>query len=156
VECAREVASNRDASVPDSIWSVAAQAGLDSVYAISMSMQSPPYITGDLDGDGVREAAVMVEQRATGKLGVAVINRVTRKVTLLAAGSGSAGPDDLDGMNEWDWFFKGTTPTIVNPYRPDAPLIGDALWIERNHSTGGFYIWTGTGFTYEPHQLLAR
>jgi hypothetical protein len=156
VECARDVSSNAEADVPDSIWSVAAQAGLDSVYAISMSMQAPPYITGDFDGDGVRDAAVLVERRATGKLGIAVINRITRKVTVLAAGSGSAGPDDLDGLKEWDWYFKGTTPTIVNPYRPNASLIGDALWIARNDSTGGFYIWTGSSFTYEPHRLLRR
>jgi len=156
VECARDVASNADADVPDSIWSIAAQAGLDSVYAISMSLQAPPYITGDFDGDGVTDAAVLVERRATGKLGVAVVHRGMRKVTVLAAGSGSAGPDDLDGISEWDPFFKGTTPTIVNPYRPNASLIGDALWIARNDSTTGFYIWTGSSFTYEPHRLLPR
>jgi len=156
VECGRDVASNADADVPDSIWSIAAQSGLDSIYAISMSMQSPPYITGDFDGDGVMDAAVLVERRTTGKLGVAVVHRGTRKVAVLAAGSGSAGPDDLDGINQWDPYFKGTTPTIVNPYRPYASLIGDALWIERSDSTGGFYIWTGNSFTYEPHQLVRR
>lgn len=156
VECARDVPSNVDADVPDSIWSVAAKAGLDSVYAISMSMQYPPYITGDFDGDGVRDAAVLVERRATGKLGVAIVHLGTRKVTVLGAGSGSAGPDDLDGLNQWDSFLKGNMPTIVNPYRPNASLIGDALWIARNDSTGGFYIWTGSSFTYEPHRLLAR
>jgi hypothetical protein len=156
VECARDIASNRDVNVPDSIWSIAGQAGLDSLYAISMSMQSPPYITGDFDGDGVMDAAVLVERRTTGKLGVAVVHRGTRKVTVLAAGSGSAGPDDLDGISQWDPFVKGTTPTIVNPYRPNASLIGDALWVERNHSMGGFYIWTGSSFTYEPHRLLPR
>lgn len=156
VECARDVSLNRDAAVPDSIWSIAEQAGLDSVYAISMSMQSPPYITGDFDGDGLTDAAVLVERRSTGKLGVAIVHRGTRKVTVLAAGSGSAGPDDLDGMKQWDSFLKGSTPTIVNPYRPNASLIGDALWIARNDSAGGFYIWTGAGFTYEPHRLLPR
>jgi hypothetical protein len=156
VECARDVTLNTDANVPDSIWSIAAQAGLDSLYAISMSMQSPPYITGDFDGDGVMDAAVLVERRTTGKLGVAVVHRGTRKVTVLAAGSGSAGPDDMDGIKGWDPYFKGTTPTIVNPYRPYASLIGDALWIERSDSTGGFYIWTGSGFIYEPHQLVRR
>jgi hypothetical protein len=78
-----------------------------------MSMQSPPYITGDFDGDGVMDAAVLVERRTTGKLGVAVVHRGTRKVT-------------------------------------------HALWVERNHSMGGFYIWTGSSFTYEPHRLLPR
>lgn len=156
IECARDVASNADGEVPDTIWSVATRAGLDSVYAISMSLQAPPYITGDFDGDGVTDAAVLVERRATGKLGIAIVHRGTRKVTVLGAGSGSAGPDDLDGLNQWDSFLKGSTPTIVNPYRPNASLIGDALWIARNDSAGGFYIWTGSSFIYEPHRLLPR
>src|SRR3954465_3251394 len=61
VECARDVASNKDAGVPDSIWSIASAAGLDSVYAISLRLQSPPYLDGDFDGDGVSDAAVLVE-----------------------------------------------------------------------------------------------
>jgi hypothetical protein len=152
IECARDVPPNSEADVPDSIWSVAAAEGIDSVYAISASMQYPPYITGDFDGDRVQDAAVLVEQRATGKLGVVIVQRGARKATVLAAGSGSAGPDDLDGLSEWDVFYKGSTPTLVSPPRPNAPLVGDALWVARSDSTSGFYIWNGAAFTYEPHR----
>lgn len=65
VECTRDVASNSNGDVPDSIWGIAARAGIDSVYAISLSLQSPPYTTGDFDGDGVSDAAVLVEHRIT-------------------------------------------------------------------------------------------
>ena len=149
VECARDVASSSDADVPDSIWGIAAKAGIDSAYAISMSMQAPPYVTADFDGDKVPDAAVLVENRATGKLGVAIVHRGTRNVSILAAGSGSAGPDDLDGMKEWDPHHKGTTPTYVSPYRPNTPLIGDALWVALKDSTIGFYIWNGSRFVFE-------
>jgi hypothetical protein len=152
VECAHDVPRNSDADVPDSIWSIAATAGIDSAYAISMSMQSPPYIAGDFDGDRVQDAAVLVEQRATGKLGFVIVQRGARKATVLAAGSGSAGPDDLDGLSEWDVFHKGSTPTLVSPPRPNATLVGDALCVARSDSTSGFYIWNGTAFTYEPHR----
>ena len=149
VEWARDVASSNDTDVPDSIWGIAAKAGGDSAYAISMSMQAPPYVTADFDGDQVPDAAVLVEHRGTGKLGVAIVHRGTRKVSILAAGSGSAGPDDLDGMKQWDPHFKGTTPTYTNPYRPNTPLIGDALWVALSDSTIGFYIWNGSRFIYE-------
>ncbi len=156
VECAREVASSSDAGVPDSIWGIAAKAGVDSVYAISMSMQSPPYVTADFDGDQVPDAAVLVENRVSGKLGVAIVHRGTRKVSILAAGSGSAGPDDLDGIQEWDPHFKGTTPTYVSPYRPNTPLVGDALWVALKDSTVGFYIWNGSRFVYESQRQITR
>lgn len=156
VECGRDVPSNKDAYVPDSIWNIAAQSGLDSIYAISMGLQAPPYISGDFDGDGVRDDAVLVEHRLNGKLGIAVVHRGTRKVTVLAAGSGSPGPDDLDGIRQWDTYIKGTTPTYVNPYRPNTALLGDALWIALSDSTIGFYIWTGTGFTYERQRAVQR
>jgi hypothetical protein len=152
VECARDVASNSDSEVPDSIWSIAAKAGLDSVYAISLSLQAPPYLDGDFDGDRVADAAVLVEHRVTGKLGVAIVHRGTRKVTILAAGSGSAGPDDLDGIMGWGVFTRGTTFNTTIRGHPNAPLIGDALWVARNDSTSGFYIWNGSGFTYESHR----
>jgi hypothetical protein len=42
VECSREVASHQDAGVPDSIWHAASAAGLDRLYAISLSLQYPP------------------------------------------------------------------------------------------------------------------
>ena len=152
VECARDVASNSDGEVPDSLWGIAAKAGLDSIYAISLSLRSPPYFSGDFDGDRVEDAAVLVEHRTTGKLGVAIVHRGTRKVSVLAAGSGSAGPDDLDGINQMDVFTMGTAFNTVIPDRPKAPLIGDALWVARDDSTTGFYLWNGSAFTYEPHR----
>src|SRR5256885_2492378 len=67
VECAREFASNEEANVPDSIWRIASNAGIDSGYAISVSLQSPPYISGDFDGDGNSDAAVLRGQPSTGR-----------------------------------------------------------------------------------------
>jgi hypothetical protein len=152
IECARDVVSNTDADVPDSIWSVAANAGLDSVYAISLSMRIPPYIDGDFDGDGVSDAAVLVEHRMTGKLGLAIVHRGTRKVTILGAGAGAAGPHDMDGLREWDVVHRGS---VVNPAIQESPygaLIGDALWVALNGSAAGFYIWNGSSFAYESHR----
>ena len=152
IECSREVASNGDAGVPDSIWRIAAAAGLDSIYAISLTLQSPPYLEGDFDGDGVSDAAVLIEQRATGKLGVAVVRRGTRRVTILAAGAGGAGPDDLSGIDRWDVFRKGTTYNLTIADRPSIQLGGDALWIGRQDSLSAFYVWTGANYIWEPHR----
>jgi hypothetical protein len=151
VECARDVPTRDPFWVPDSVWSLAAAAGLDSVYTISVSIALPPYVSGDFDGDGIADAAVLVENRLTNKTGLAVLHRGSHKVRILAAGSGSVVPDDLYGIKELDVNGRATTPTSIED-RPTAPLFGDALWINRSDSTSGFYIWNGHDFIYEPHR----
>jgi hypothetical protein len=151
VECARDVASNKDAGVPDSIWRIASNMGLDSVYAISLQLQYPPYLDGDFDGDGVSDAAVLVENRKTGKTGVAIVHRGTRRVTILAAGSGSAGPDDLSWIDRWDVFQNGTTYNLTIRDRPSIQFGADALWVGRQDSLSAFYIWTGANYVWNSH-----
>jgi hypothetical protein len=149
VECARDVASNVDAGVPDSIWRIASAAGLDSIYAVSLTLQSPPYLEGDFDGDGVSDAAVLVEHRATGKLGIAVVRRGAHRVSILAGGSGEAGPDDLSGIDRWDVFRKGTTYNLTIADRPSIQLGADAVWVGRRDSLSAFYVWTGANYIWD-------
>jgi hypothetical protein len=153
VECGRDVPSNSDAGVPDSIWSIARERGLDSVNAISLHFQYPPYLAGDFDGDGVSDAAVRVERRSTGKTGIAIVHRGTRRVTILSAGSGSAGSDDLSWAQSWDIFPKGTTYHLTIGDRPRLPLGADALWVGRQDSLSAFYVWTGANYVFESHPV---
>jgi hypothetical protein len=152
VECAQDVASNKDAGVPDSLWRIASNTGLDSIYAISLKLQSPPYLEGDFDGDGVGDAAVLVEHRATGKMGVAIVRRGTGRVSILAAGSGGAGPDDLSWADRWDVFRKGVTYNLTIGDRPSVQLGADALWVGRQDSLSAFYEWTGANYVWEAHR----
>jgi hypothetical protein len=151
VECARDLASNQDTGVPDSLWRIASSAGLDSVYAISLHLQYPPYLSGAFDGDGVGDAAVLIEHRATGKVGIAVVHRGTGRVTILGAGSAADGPDDLSWADRWDVFPKGTTLHLTIGDRPNAQLIADALWVGKDDSVSAFYVWTGDRYDWESH-----
>jgi hypothetical protein len=151
VECARDVASNQDTGVPDSLWRIASSSGLDSVYAISLSLQYPPYLSGDFDGDGVGDAAVLIEHRATGKVGIAVVHGGTRRVTILGAGGAAAGPQDLSWIDGWDVFRKEATIHLTIRDRPNARLIADALWVGKRDSVSAFYVWTGSRYDWESH-----
>lgn len=151
VECARDVPSNLDVEIPDSIWAIARAAGIENEYMISPTV-SPVSHMADFDGDGVRDAAVVVEHRATGKLGIAVIRRGPKQMTILGAGTRSAGPDDLNGLQEWSVFDRGVTMDMTIGYRPAATLVADALWVRREKAGAGFYYWTGTGFAFEAHE----
>ena len=151
VECARDVASNQDTGVPDSLWRIASSAGMDSVYAISLSLQYPPYLSGDFDGDGVGDAAVLIEHRATGKVGIAVVHGGTRRVTILGAGGAAAGPQDLSWIDGWDVFRKEATIHLTIRDRPNARLMADALWVGKRDSASAFYVWTGSRYDWESH-----
>jgi len=152
VECARDIASNQDTGVPDSIWRIASSVGLDSVYAISLQLQYPPYLDGDFDGDGVSDAAVLIEHRATGKVGIAVVHSGTRRVTILGASGAAAGPDDLSWIDRWDVFRKGSTLHLTIRDRPSARLVADALWVGAGDSVSAFYVWTGSRYDWELHK----
>jgi hypothetical protein len=153
VECARDVPSNADAGVPDSIWRIAVEAGLDSVYAISLRLQYPPYLDGDFDGDGLADAAVLVDNRATGKSGVAIVHRGNRRVTILGAGADGSGPRDLSWIDRWDVFRRGTTYNLTIGDRPSLQMGADALWVGRQDSISAFYVWTGANYVWESHPL---
>jgi len=141
VECAHESVNNADSRVADSIWRVARDAGLDSTYAIAFHIRSPPDFDGDFDGDGNPDAAVLVEERATGKFGVVFINAVSGQA--FVAGAGSAlkdGTDDFGPIERVEVYHRGSVDLTIAD-RPDVPFTGDALWIERRDAPGLFVGW---------------
>jgi len=152
IECVHDMPSNADAGVPDSIWKTAASAGLDSLYAIAVRVQYPPYIDGDFDGDGLPDAAVLVEQRSTGKLGIAFVHYRVGRVVVVGAGNAIAGDgDDLSWIDEFDALRKGVSFDNVIRDRPTSPTAGDALWVARRDSISAFLFWNGRGYTWEAH-----
>lgn len=149
VECVHDVPINSAEDVPDSIWGIARAAGFDSLFAFSGRMQYPPYVEGDFDGDGVNDAAVLVERRSTGKLGIIFIHRGSRRV--LVAGAGTSvldGPDDISWVNGWEVWHKGSTYDTVIGTGPSATLIGDALWVSSPDSAAFLY-WNGSRYAWE-------
>ena len=74
---------------------------------------NPSYLEGDFDGDGKMDAAVLVKERSTGKLGIAIVDCPTGKVAILDAGIGIGNGGDGLRM---DGFLAGQ-----NAQSPTAP-----------------------------------
>lgn len=151
-ECVHDVPANLADDVPDSVWAIARAAGLDSGYAFSFRSRYPPWTDGDFDGDGITDAAVLVEQRATGKTGVVFVHRGTHKVYIAGAGTRVAsGPDDFRWADDWEVFHAGDSYDSVIRDHPGHVLSTDALWLARRDSASGFLFWNGNGYRWEAH-----
>ena len=85
--------------VPETVKRAIANGSLAKDYEVSFRV-NPFYLRGDFNGDGKIDLAVLVKQRSTGKLGIAIIHGATDKVTILGAGVGIGnGGDDFEWMD---------------------------------------------------------
>jgi hypothetical protein len=109
---------------------------------------NPFFLSGDFDGDGQADIAVWIANRRSKQLGVAIIHRATRAVTILAAGRMGDRGDDWRGLDQWTLHPKG--PLKRSPDEgPRAPkLRGDALWIAKSESGSFFVYWDGQRYRY--------
>ena len=75
--------------------------GLDRQYEFSPHLK-PTYLTGDFDGDGKPDIAILVIRRSSKKIGIAVCHSSTNKVFFIGAGTevGNGG-DNFDWMDIW-------------------------------------------------------
>jgi hypothetical protein len=147
-ECAEDPRASDPKDVPESLWKLVHDAGLDSLVVISYRLQSPPYTEGDFDADGLRDVVVLVEERKTDKLGFVFIHRKTGMVVLAGAGRTVPGiGDDFSWMKSWDTVFRRTlTHMVFEP--PGTPAMGDALEISDQGARTGFLAWNGSAYTW--------
>src|SRR5262249_6198198 len=100
---------------------------------------NPFYLRGDFNGDGKLDYVVLVQERKSGKQGVAFCFVGTkRKAYVVWAGNAIAmeegmPDDDIDGVDVWGVAEVWSK----NPKR-------DALYLARAKSASGVLIWNGT------------
>jgi len=63
-------------NVPDTVKKALTNGSTGKKYDLSFHV-NPSYPEGDFDGDGKMDAAVLVKERSTGKLGIAIVHGTT-------------------------------------------------------------------------------
>jgi hypothetical protein len=93
---------------------------------------TPSFLVGDFDGDGWKDAAVLVRRSANGKEGVAIFRRYGRSPIVLGCGQrfGDAGDD-------WTW---------MDAWHPEQKSGHMAIYAEHSESGGGYIEWDGHRF----------
>jgi hypothetical protein len=110
-------------------------------YEVSFHL-NPFYLRGDFNGDGEVDIAVLVKQRSTRKVGIAIIHGGTSKIAILGAGAplGNGG-DDFTWMDYWQVYPKGYVargtgkPRVPPASRGGAPC-GQVRGSQRANSLG--------------------
>jgi len=108
----------------------------------------PSYLEGDFDGDGKMDSAVLVKERSTGKIGIAIVHGTTGKVTILGAGNGIGnGGDNFEWMDSWQVYSKARAAHAGGEKSVSRPR-GDALLVEKSEAASALIYWNGKRYVW--------
>jgi hypothetical protein len=130
--------------IPELIDRAITHGSLANEYELSFRV-NPFHLRGDFNGDGKIDVAALVKQRSTGKVGIAIINGATDKVTILGAGTGIGnGGDDFEWMDSWEIYSKDRMAGET-----DVPkLHGDALLVSKSEAASALIYWNGERYVW--------
>lgn len=133
--------------VPDAVKKALTNGSAGKKYALSFQIK-PSYLEGDFNGDGKMDTAVLVKERSTGKLGIAIVHGTTGKVSVLGAGIGVGnGGDDFEWMDSWKVYSK--MRAAHGPGETSVPrLRGDALLVEKSEAASALVYWNGKQYVW--------
>ena len=134
-------------SIPPGVLEALGKAGLAAKFSISTHL-NPFYIQGDFNGDGKLDCAILVRNRASGKLGVAIVHMGKGNVSIIGAGTAfGSGGDDLAWMDAWYAYPRGKVSQGADEDSPPT-LKGDALMLIKTQSASGLAYWGGTHYKW--------
>jgi len=109
---------------------------------------NPFFIQGDFNGDGRLDCAILVKEKSSGKLGIAIVHTGENQVRIMGAGRrfGNGG-DDFAWVDAWYAYPKGA----VRPGADGSPppkLRGDALMVIKTEAASSLIYWTGKQYRW--------
>jgi hypothetical protein len=130
--------------IPEFIDRAITNGSLAKNYDVSFHM-NPFYLRGDFNGDGKIDVAVLVKQRSTGKVGIAIINGASDKITILGAGTAIGnGGDNFEWMDSWEIYSKDRTANGTSVPK----LRGDALLVSKSEAASALIYWNGKRYVW--------
>jgi hypothetical protein len=130
--------------IPELIDRAITNGSLAKNYDVSFHM-NPFYLRGDFNGDGKIDVAVLVKQRSTGKVGIAIINGASDKITILGAGTAIGnGDDNFEWMDSWEIYSKDRMANGTSVTK----LRGDALLVRKSEAASALIYWNGKRYVW--------
>jgi hypothetical protein len=151
-DCAADAVDPETVMLPE--WAVNAvkNADFESGFAISPRLRMPPFIEGDFDGDTRDDVLLLIEERATGRQGVALLsNDPARVPVIFGAGQTTGGaPADLAWVDDLRPMRAGGSTLGVDVTLP-SDMAGDGVFFtggDRATARPALLYWNGAGFVY--------
>jgi hypothetical protein len=133
--------------IPEMIEKAIVQGPLAKDYDVSFRV-NPFYLRGDFNGDRKIDVAVLVKQRSTGKLGIAVIHSGKDKVIILGAGiSIGNGGDDFEWMDSWQVYPKDRVVPVAGEAIVPR-LHGEALLVGKSEAASALIYWNAKRYVW--------
>jgi hypothetical protein len=133
--------------IPESIQTAITNGSMGKKYEVSFPL-SPFYLRGDFNGDGKMDVAVLVKQRSTEKLGIAIIHGQDNKVTILGAGTAIGnGGDNFEWMDSWQVYSKDRV-ALEGGEKSFPHLRGDALLVTKSEAASALIYWNGKHYVW--------
>lgn len=106
-----------------------------NLYETSFEL-NPFYLRGDFDGDGQLDIALLVRERTSGKVGIALFRAAAAAPVVLGAGiEFGNGGDDFAWMEVWRVL-------------PAEGVDSEGLYVEKPEAASATIMWDGRGFVW--------
>ena len=95
----------------------------------------PSFYVGDFNGDGTSDVALLIREKATSKVGIAIIEGKEEKITIVGAGkSFGNGGDDFSWMDVWSIRHTGKV---------------DRLYVAKSETASAVIYWDGSKYRWQ-------
>ena len=93
-------------SIPDGVVQILNQKQFSKNYQVVTHL-NPFYVTGNFSGHGRLDTAILIKNRASGEIGVAIIHQSSNSAIVLGAGRNFGnGGSNFDWMDAWHVWSK--------------------------------------------------
>ena len=134
-------------NVPQSVIELFKSNKLDQQYDFSFKL-NPFYLRGDFDGDSKPDIAILVSQKTTNKIGIAICHSASGRIFIVGAGrSLGNGGDDFGWMDVWQVFPKGRVSRGAGE-KSVPTLKGEALSVQKSESASALIYWNGGRYVW--------
>ena len=95
----------------------------------------PSFYVGDFNGDGTSDVALLIREKATSKVGIAIIEGKERKIKIVGAGkSFGNGGDEFSWMDVWS--IRHTNKV-------------DRLYVAKSEAASAVIYWDGSKYRWQ-------
>ncbi|HWG48084.1 MAG TPA: hypothetical protein VN669_00240 [Candidatus Acidoferrales bacterium] len=147
-----------DWNIPRPVWERLDKEKLLSTYEISTKL-NPFYLRGDFDGDGKPDYAVLITNRATKILGIAILRSRAQHVDILGAGgirlrrapTADGSPAMLIDNFGWvdAWHVVPKEPLKPTGWdKPVSPMVGEGIEVEKTEASSALIYYDGESYRW--------